>query len=120
MLIQHINFLIWFKVCRPIKRNYNLSTNCCLILIAAHTLQQVNSKGFTLRNLRIFAPYYSPYKIKSYIKVLVDRSFITQSGVYNSHQLYCVSPIGLTVISELNDSYNKELVLFCSKYNIEL
>jgi hypothetical protein len=119
-LLPNINYQIWFKVCRPLKHKYNLSTNCLLVLNGAYVLHQANKKDFTIKTLQLFTSYYNSIKIKSYITVLISHNFIIESGMYKGHQLYCISSIGLQVIQELNDSYNKELVLFCSKYNIEL
>ena len=119
-MLSNINYQIWFKVCRPLKRKYNLSTNCVLVLNGAYVLYMTTHKGFTLRSLQNFASYYSPVKIKGYIRVLVDRSFITLAGAWKTRQLYTISELGIQVIKELNESYQEQLIIFCNKYNIEL
>ena len=50
----------------------------------------------------------------------MKRDFIIESGIIKGRIVYSISLAGLQVIKELNESYDKELVLFCSKYNIEL
>jgi predicted transcriptional regulator len=75
---------------------------------------------FTLRALRDTASYYNADKISSYIKVLVDNSFIIPSGIVKNRQMYSISEKGIEVIQELNESYSKELSLFCTQYNIIL
>jgi hypothetical protein len=119
-MLKHINYHIWYKVCRPIKRKYHITTNCILILSSAYLLQVVIKKGFTLRALRSFVTYYNDKQIKYYVNTLLDLNYIVQSGEYNNHLLYSLSEIGNKVILELNDSYEIELIKFCSRYNIEL
>lgn len=116
----NINFHIWFRVCRPIKRKYNLSTNCVMVLNGAYVLHQVNNKSFSLYKLRMFVTYYSANKINVYIKVLIDKGFIIQSGNYGMYPLYSISPIGIEVIEELKREYDRQFYLFCNTYNIEV
>ena len=114
------NYHIWFKVCKPIKGKYNLSTNCLLVLSGSYLFQQIHNKPFTIYSLLKFVTYYDNVRIGKFIKVLVCNGFITLAGEIRKHQVYCISEKGIKVLKELNESYNKELVLFCSKYNIEL
>jgi hypothetical protein len=116
----NINYHIWFKACRSIKRKYGLTTNCLLVLNGSYLLYMTVKKGFTMRNLRNFVSYYNHNQIKSYITYLLKKEYIIESGIYNGRVLYNLSFTGNQIIKELNDSYDKELVLFCSKYNIEL
>ena len=119
-MLPNINYQIWFKVCRPLKRKYKLSTNCLLVLNGAYVLHQANKKDFTIKTLQLFTSYYNSIKIKSYITVLITHGYISDSGIIKGRIVYSISLRGLQVIKELNESYNKELVLFCSRYNIEL
>ena len=114
------NYHIWFKVCKPIKGKYKLSTNCLLVLSGAYLFQQIRNKPFTQYALLKFVTYYDNIRIGKYIKVLICNGYIIQSGIIKGHNVYSISLAGLQVIKELNESYNKELVLFCSKYGIEL
>jgi hypothetical protein len=120
-MLQFINYQIWFKVCRPIKRKYGLSSNCVLVLVAAYVLHSyMNRSNFTLRALQDHASYYNKAKIDSYIKVLTDKGYIIPSCMIKTRQQYSISEKGLQVIKELNDSYENEIALFCSLYNIVL
>jgi hypothetical protein len=119
-MLANISYHIWFKVCRITRRKYKLSINTLLVLNGCYVRHITTNKGFTIRNIRTFVSYYAQNKIKYYINELVTQGYLIQSGEYNSHLLYTLSLSGLTVIKELNDSYDRELVLFCSKYNIEL
>jgi predicted transcriptional regulator len=59
-------------------------------------------------------------KIGSYITVLISNGYIIESGNYKGHQLYCISPIGLQVIEDLNKSYERQLYKFYQDNNISL
>lgn len=121
-MLQHINFIIWFKVARPIKRKYQLSTNCSLVLLAAYTLNTITNKPFTRLQLRNFATYYNSKKIDLYITVLIDKKYIelVNSSKTGKVLYYSITLAGISVINDLNDSYQIELSKFCQKYNIEL
>jgi hypothetical protein len=67
-----------------------------------------------------FVTYYNKTKIKAYIKILIDNQFLIKADIYNSHQLYCISPIGIEVIEELNNSYEVQLLKFYTDNSISL
>jgi hypothetical protein len=113
-------FHIWFKVCKPFRIKYSLSTNCILVLNGAHLYNTILNKPFTRYNLLKFVSYYDNSRIGKYITVLVEHGFIIPDGLYRNHQMYCISGKGKQVIQELNESYNSELIKFCSLYNIEV
>jgi hypothetical protein len=119
-MLNNINYQIWFKVCKPIKRKYQLSTNAAMVLNGSYVLYKALHKGFTLRSLRMFVTYFNSNKINAYIKLLISKGYIIQSGQYYNTDLYSISAIGLQVIEELNESYQIELSKFCNKYDIVL
>lgn len=119
-MLLHVNYHLWFKVCKPIKGKYKLSTNCLLVLNGAYLYGIVLNKAFTRYALLKFVSYYDYSRTGKYITVLLTYGYLIESGLYKLHKLYCISDKGLQVIQELNESYNKELVKFCSLYNIEL
>lgn len=121
-MLQNISYHIWFRVARPIKRKYRLSTNCTLILLAAYTLNKLTNKPFTRCQLRSFANYYNSKKIDSYISVLLKRKFIEliSSSKTGKVLYYSISLVGIQVINDLNNSYEIELSKFCQTYNISL
>jgi len=117
--LSYINFHIWWKVCKPVRSKYRLSTNCLLVLNASYILSRYNN-GFTRRRLRDFAAYYSDPKIESYITTLLTRNCLILAESTNKYQYYNISEYGIKIIEELNKSYENQLYLFCNKYNIEL
>lgn len=119
-MLGNINFLIWFKVAKPIKIKYGLATNCTLVLNGAYVLNKVFNKPFTRIQLRKFANYYNANKIDSYISVLIMKGYLLLVSGKDTRQYYTISETGLQVIKELNESYEKELYLFCSTHGIEL
>ena len=118
----NISYNIWFKVARPIKRKYLLSTNCTLVLNAAYVLSIILHKPFTRSQLRSFTKFWNNKQIDSYISVLIDKKYIEliNSSVTGKVRYYGITLAGISVINDLNDSYQIELSKFCQKYNIEL
>ena len=119
MLVNY-SYHLWFKVCKPARKKYKLTVNALLILNACYLYQSVINKPFARYNLQQFVTYYNHVKIRYYVNLLIDKGYIIESGNYKGHPLYSISPEGLQIIKELNENYDKELYLFCNKYNIEL
>lgn len=121
-MLQFINYLIWFRVAKPIKRKYLISTNCTLILSACYVHSITVNKPFTKRQIRSFAKFFNNKQIDSYISVLKDRKYIelVNSSKTGKVLYYSITLAGLQVINELNDSYQIELRKFIDQYNIIL
>lgn len=119
-MLQNINFQIWFKVCRPLRRKFNISTNVCLILNGAYVLSLVNNKPFTRYQLRKFTSYYNNLKLDSLINICISKGFLISAESNNTRDYYILSSSGLSVIKELNNSYEIELRKFIDCYSIVL
>lgn len=119
-MLVHYVFHIWFKIARPLKRKYRLSTNTLLVLNAAYIYNRDIGKTFARTQLLKFASYYNNHKTGCYITVLMSHGFIDVTGKYKQHDLYSISPLGIQVIEELNNSYNIELDKFVLLYGISL
>jgi len=79
------------------------------------------NKPFTITDLLRFTHYYAHNRMKQYIFILVKLGYIVLSGLSKrQHPTYIISEKGIEVIKELNESYERELYLFCSTHNIEL
>jgi len=117
----NVNYQIWFKVCKPIKHRYGLSTNCLMVLNGVYVYSKYKNNSFTRRCITDFVSYYDNKRITKYIQILLDHKYIIEAGIKNKRfQLYSLSPPGLQVIKELNKSYEEEIYKFCSLYNISL
>lgn len=119
-MLQNINFHIFFKVCKPIRTRHKISVNCLLVLNGAYLLQLSSGKSFTRYRLLKFVTYYDNVRIGKYITVLTEHKFIIESDLYKGHQTFILSSLGLSVIKELNESYEIELRKFIDLYNIVL
>lgn len=119
-MLLFYNHVIWFTVCRPIRNKYRLSVNCILCLIGAYSYMQAVNKPFTITNLLKFIPFFNHNRMKYYINVLISKGYLIETTSKNKYIHYTISSLVLPVMGEIEESYNKELVLFCSKYNIEL
>jgi hypothetical protein len=118
-MLSFYNHVIWFKVCRPLRYKYHLSVNCLLILSGCYVYNTVIGL-FTLTNIVKFLGFFSSNRTRMYLTVLVSNGFIVVSGSSYNKPAYKLSKIGLTVIQELNSSYEIELSKFCNTYNIVL
>ena len=118
----NINYNIWFRVAKPIKHKYGIATNTTLVLNGAYVLNRIMNKPFTRLQLRKFLKYWDNKKIDYYIDLLIKKSFIelVYSSPNNKVLYYSITQAGISVINDLNDSYQIELSKFCQKYNIEL
>lgn len=118
----NINFHIWFKVCKPVKYKQRLTTNELLILSGCYLLYKITNKPFTRRQLRDFVSYYNNRQVNSYITVLIDKKYIelVNSSKTGKVLYYSITLAGISVINDLNDSYQIELSKFCQQYNISL
>jgi predicted transcriptional regulator len=119
-MLININYHIWYKVCRPIKHKYSISTNCILILNGCYLLSAINNKPYTNRQLRSFVSYYNHNKISSFITILLNKGYLVHADSKNTRDYYILSSSGLSVINELNESYEIELRKFIDLYSIVL
>jgi len=121
-MLPNINFIIWFRVARPIKHKYNLTTNCTLILNACYVHSVIIGKPFTRNQIRRFANYFNNRRIDSYVDILIKGNYITVVNKSKTGKVvyYSITPLGLQVIKELNDNYNSVLYSFCDQYSIIL
>ena len=119
-MLNYYNHLIWWTACRVIRLKFGLSVNCVQTLVSCYTYKMIVNKSFNLSDLVRFAKYFSHNRIKCYLTVLIDKGYVILSEQRRIKDTYIISPLGLSVIQELNDSYNKELVKFCTMYNISL
>jgi len=119
-MLQLYNYVIWFKVCRKARNKFKQSANSLLILAGAYTYYKVIGKAFTMRKLLGFITFFNGNKIKFYLSKLMLQGYIIESGKSYGYPTYIVSDLGNDVMNELSLSYERELSLFCSMYNIIL
>jgi len=120
-VIHNINYQLWFKVCRSVRKQYQVSTNVLMVLNGIYVYSKYIDNNFTRRQILDFVSYYSMPKIESYFNVLLDRKFIMLSGIkLKQFQLYSITLAGVQVIEALNKSHEDQMYIFCNKYNIEL
>jgi hypothetical protein len=119
-MLPHYSYHIWFKICRPIRAKYKLSTNCLLVLNGCYCHYKTIGKPLTRKQLTKFLTYYNPKSINIYLSVLIGKGYIKELESKGSIRYFIISLAGIQVIKELNESYEMQLSLFCSQYNITL
>lgn len=114
-------FRLLFVIFRPVRKKYNLSINCLLVLNSCYLYSKLeNKKEFYLTDIYKFTTYYSIPHIKQYIVVLAQRGFIIPDKPGQFRVLYHISELGIQVIEEIEESYNREMYEFSNKYHLDL
>jgi hypothetical protein len=67
-----------------------------------------------------FNKYYSIPFMKRFFSVLALRGFIIPDKPGTFHTLYKLSDSAITLITEIDQYYSKELYEFSNRYNIDL
>jgi predicted transcriptional regulator len=65
-----------------------------------------------------FIGYYNLNKVKYYISSLQSKGMIAIAEVIHSHNRYKLTPLGISVIDDINGSFDRCLYDWFAKYNI--
>jgi len=107
-----------FRGLKPIRRKYKLTINEIIFLNGMYLYcKHVNTCMSQDACLR-FIGYYNLNKIKYYIGSLLGKGMIEIAEVINSYNRYKPTILGISVINEINGSYESCLYDWFSKYNI--
>jgi len=92
-----------------------------MVLNGVYVYSRYIDNNFTRLQLLKFVSYYDNKRIGKYLTVLISHKFIIEAGIkLGRFQMYSISPLGIEVITDLNNSYQDQMYIFCNKYNIEL
>ena len=107
-----------FRGLKPIRRKYKLTINEIIFLNGMYLYcKHVNTCMSQDACLR-FIGYYNLNKIKYYIGSLRGKGMIEVAEVINSYNRYKPTILGISVINEINGSYESCLYDWFNKYNI--
>ena len=67
-----------------------------------------------------FIGYYNLDKVKYYLGSLLSKGMIHIAEIIKGYNRYKLIPIGISVMNEINDGFNKCLYEWCNKYGVEL
>lgn len=113
-------FRLLYVIFRPIRKKYDLSVNCILILNSCYLYAKLVKNQFYMTDIYKFTSYYSIPVMKNFFRVLTLRGLIIPINPGEFRVLYNISEQGIKIIQEIEESYNKELYNFTNKYNIDL
>ena len=109
-----------FRGLKPIRRKYRLTINEIIFLNGMYLYcKHVNTCMSQDACLR-FIDYYNLNKIKYYIGSLRGKGMIEVAEVINSYNRYKPTILGISVINEINGSYESCLYDWFNKYGISL
>ena len=113
-------FRLLFAILRPVRLRYNLCINPLLALNSCYLYSKLEKKEFYTADIIKFNRYFSPQKMKTYIRVLTQRGMIESNDPTAFRVLYHITPLGIEVIESIQEHYTRELAGFCRLYGIEL
>lgn len=113
-------FRLLYVIFRPLRKKYDLSVNCILILNSCYLYSKLVKDKFYMTDIYKFTSYYSIPVMKNFFRVLTLRGVIVPINPEERRVLYYISESGIKIIQEIEESYNKELYGFTNKYNIDL
>jgi len=113
--------LLSFRILRFMRIKYTLSVNCSLVLHGCWLYSKLIKQDFSRTAIMNFIEYFNNDRITRYFNVLLKRGFVIDSGkTYSGFPLYNISSQVNDMVKEIEESYNKEMYIFCNKYNVEL
>lgn len=107
-----------FRGLKPVRRKYRLSINEIIVLNGIYLYcKHVNTCMSQDACLR-FIGYYNLNKIKYYIGSLRGKGMIEVAEVINGYNRYKISILGLSVINDISEGFDRCLYEWFQKYNI--
>ena len=107
-----------FRGLKSVRRKYKLTINEIIFLNGMYLyVKHVNTCMSQDACLR-FIGYYNLNKIKYYIGSLLGKGMIEIAEVINSYNRYKVSSLGLSVINDISEGFDRCLYEWFQKYNI--
>jgi hypothetical protein len=108
-----------FRIIRPICRKYKLTINAVLILNAIVIYHKHVSSMYSFSGMRNFYSYYNTNKFGYYHKLLLDKGYVIQSDILNGNPRYKISELGIEVVKDIDEYYNRSLLKFISDYSLK-
>ncbi len=107
-----------FRGLKSIRRKYKLTINEIIFLNGMYLYCKHVSTCMSQDACLRFIGYYNLNKIKYYIGSLQGKGMIEIAEVIHSYNRYKLTPLGILVINDINDSFERCLYDWYTKYNI--
>ena len=109
-----------FRGLKPLRRKYELSINEIIFLIGMYLYCKHVSTCMSQNACLKFICYYNLGKVKYYIVSLLGKGMIQSAEIIKGYQRYKLTPLGLSVVNEINGNFDTCLYEWFNKYNISL
>jgi hypothetical protein len=109
-----------FRGLKPIRRKYRLTINEIIFLNGMYLYCKHVSTCMSQDACHRFIGYYSLSKIKYYLGSLQNKNMIQPAEVIKGYNRYKPTQLGISVIDEINGSFDRCLYDWFNKYNITL
>lgn len=109
-----------FKQLKKARKQYNITTNECLVLNGVFLYVFLVKADFTIDGITKFVSYYNKKLIKYYINKLIGRGYIVIHRTAGRNVYYRLASQAYEVITTIFDDYDKRQREFCEKFNIML
>ena len=114
------NMFSLFRILRPIRIKYKLTINEIIFLIGALIYHKFVSSLFSASSLRKYVGYFNMNKFNYYLGVLIVKGCIVKNDIIQGTARYKLTELGLSILVQLDDDYNRALYKFCSDHNVEI
>jgi hypothetical protein len=109
-----------FRGLKPLRRKYSLTINEIIFLNGIYLYcKHVNTRVSQDACMK-FIGYYNYVKIKYYLGSLQEKGMAQVAEIIKGHTRYKLTPLGLSVMNEINSSFDVCLYEWFQKYNISL
>ena len=109
-----------FRGLKPVRRKYSLTINETIFLNGIYLYCKHVSTCISQDACLKFIGYYNLPKIKYYIGSLQTKEMIQVAEIINGYNRYKLTPLGITVMDDVNEGFERCLCDWFNKYSISL
>ena len=107
-----------FRGLKPVRRKYKLTINETMFLNGIYLYCKHISTCMSQDACLKLIGYYNLPKIKYYIGSLQNKGMIHVAEIIHKHKRYKLTPLGISVMNEINGGFERCLYDWCNKYQI--
>ena len=107
-----------FRGLKTIRRKYRLTINEIIFLTGVYLYVKHVSTCIRQDACLRFIGYYNLNKVKYYIESLLGKGMIGYAEVIRGYNRYRLSELGISVMRDVNSSFDRSLLEWFNKYHI--
>ena len=109
-----------FRGLKPLRRKYKLTINEIIFLNGIYLYCKHESTCISQNACLKFIGYYNYDKIKYYLSSLQEKGMVKVAEIIKGYNRYKLTPLGISVMNEINVSFDACLYEWFQKYKIDL